>query len=363
MSTSVLASFFAAYKDIGRQRAIELLHRKAYRHPTRRLHTVAQWALAEMLYHGAQESKLGVFQVFARHFSIIGVPVHVAKLMNEFLQRSREDVDDDQGEKAADPVVKHDPVVRHDPVVKHPEAPPQRMFPSSHHTALIWRVTASSTRSSRALERLYQELLDQVNLARNPEGITSTGEAVPNPIWRVFDEDPARHHAYVQPVPSPILFDDAHFNCIIDAFNSRKMFSRSLDVFMDMFKLHIQPSNETFKVVANALASSGELKKLDALLTRMEEAPDVVPDAALDGPQFLRPTEETYTVVILALLHRNDTSSALEIAKRLYLRNGYVSGTNPFTDSVLRRLLDIVENSAGTERYPRNPRPLRHKMV
>ncbi|THH32087.1 hypothetical protein EUX98_g2122 [Antrodiella citrinella] len=326
--TSLLARFFHSYKKIGRTTGLTLLRRRAYR-TSRRPQTIGQWALAEMLYQQTQSNPRGVFLAFAHHFHAVGLPARAAKFMSKLSKRPRL-------LKAGRP--DWEPV---ESVVSPQYTLNAKMWAGSHHTALVWRAVVQIADDLEQLQAFYQELLDQVALAREPEGVTDAGKYLPNPLQRAFDSDIV-HLDYIQPVPCPVQFDEVHFTIFIDAFVSLRSASKATEVLQDMFRLGIQPGGEAFMKLAAGFAQEGDLEKLNYLLTDMENAPEKT--AHVPGVvHFTRPNAITYTAVIHQLLKRRAYQPALEVAKRLYIKGGYVSGTNTVTDAALRRLLRKVE--------------------
>ncbi|TCD59973.1 hypothetical protein EIP91_010952 [Steccherinum ochraceum] len=335
--TALLAKFLDSYRDTGRIRGLVALRNRAYR-SSKRTQGIAQWALAEMLYHAARGNKREVLLAFAFHFHAVGIPIRATRFLIQLFKRPHIVAQGREDWATMEEIVGARYPVR------------EAVWSSSHHTAIIWRIVVQDLVSVGEVDELYKELLAQIQIARNPDGVTKNGQRLENPIVAAHDlntlsEDTGRQLAYTQPVPAPNQFDSAHFNVFLESYVSRKLVDRVTAVFEDMFRLGIPPSTETFTRVATGFARAGDVGKVDRLLTEMEASTEtkIMSKVSAQKPQFIRPVPETYSSVIRGLMHREMYDDATMIARRLYEKGGYVSGTNSAVDSVLEDLLAHLE--------------------
>ncbi|OBZ67587.1 hypothetical protein A0H81_12392 [Grifola frondosa] len=336
--SGALASLMRHYASAGRFTALRRLRDKAYK--TRSRQVISTWALGEMLYHLRRGEKNLVIAIFAEHFQVVGVPLRVFKYISRTERRLLRDV--------LPPGFLHVVLPRY--------RIEQRMWPSTHHTALIWRAAILFTESRESLEKLYQQLLTQVASTREPSNSATLSDlpATAEPD----DTDYFEFHGYPAPAPPPILFDSAHFNAFVHAFAHRLGPPRAAQVIIDMYRLGISPSTETLNILAGAFARAGNMTKLNQLLDRMDGGDHDVnqDDQRLEEPNppvetvpsrqhasaLPRADVVTYTAVIRWLFERKYYEDAAQMAQRLKTKTGYIFGTNPITDQVLQELACYV---------------------
>ncbi|KAH8101121.1 hypothetical protein BXZ70DRAFT_906781 [Cristinia sonorae] len=336
----LLARFFDAYKHTtGRIRGLAMLRSRAYRSP-KRIKTVSSWVLAEMLNHERKRERRGVLLAFAHHFYAVGIPVRAAKFMQKL---------------SRDPGVLNDQHPEWEPVesiVPSRYTLPVKRWPSSHHTALVWRAIVQDVESLEDVEALYQELLAHITISRNPEGVTPDDQPVPNPIRAAFDPntlstDPDRDRAYALPIPSPKQFDSAHFNVFLRSFAFKSEHVRAMEVFIDMCKFGIQPSVESFSIIAGALARARDLPRLWTLLGMMESSKVTSPPKYVSRQHevvFVRPSLTTFTKIIKNLMMKEMYDPALDVVQRMKRNGVYVPG-NEEVDRLLAELDSFVPPS------------------
>ncbi|KAH9939555.1 hypothetical protein B0H21DRAFT_35521 [Amylocystis lapponica] len=312
MSTSryplpgTLASFIGAYKEAGRTVALDIL----YRQSLRSYQTASMWVLAEMLYYFRRGQHNLVHYAFGHHFHFVGVPPRTRRYTIRTTTR----------------ISRRDGFHEFAPLLS-VYTQKDKMWPSTHHTALVWRVVALSRPDMPAVERLYAELLEQIARARNPEyapwpssAFSATSEFSP----------------YPEAIAPPVQFDAGHFDAFVYVFAHRGDVPRAAAVVQEMYSLGFTPGARTLTVLAAAFARDGDTSRLNQLLDRME-AP--APDAA-DAAQRLTlpaPNIVTYTAVMRAFLNRHNISEAVAVAERLK-KAGYVPGSNETTDQALVEL-------------------------
>lgn len=363
---SALATFIEAYRSAGQSRALHILRARSYK----RAPATAMWALSEMLYYHRRNRGHMLLLTFIHHFHMIGVPQWAVWRSVRTMERAEKGGADSNYARYA--------------VLYPPQPLGAKLFPSTHHTALVWHVTAQSMRSTQSLEELYQELLTQIAAARyaaapapalstspaspTPSTSTSSPNAPAEPLTDVAelqansaeiltdsahppdDSLDARRASYPALIVPPMMYDSGHFNAFVLAFGQRSGPTRAAQVVADMYRHGIQPSVETLTMLIASFASIGDVGKLTTLLDRMEASADngtrsgdVSSQVAASsvqkmGPQLPPPNVVTYTAVIKSLMDAEKLEDALAIAQRLRTKLGYVLGTNHITDSVLNEL-------------------------
>lgn len=332
---SILASFITAYKAAGHDAALHILRKRSY---TASLPTTSMWALTEMLFHFRRKEGILVILVFTHHFHAVGIPKRVYKYISRTERRLNRE-----------PELRPE-VFQH---VIYPQYPlEKKLWPSTHHTALVWRVASEFMKEPQQLEKLYEELLAQVAISRSQQPSPDSAHSVHTDG---FTESQVPDN--LEPITPPILFNSAHFNVFIYAFAKQISPYRAAKVIADMYRVGISPSVESLNMLTAAFARIGDVQKLTMLLDCMEETQGetsgVESHVQDDGDRLTNsspvaktgqgkplppPNVVTYTAIIRYLIQSQLYMDALSIATRLRTKAGYVPGTNPITDEVLQEL-------------------------
>ncbi|GBE83987.1 hypothetical protein SCP_0510460 [Sparassis crispa] len=340
------AEFMDAYRASGRSVALGILRKQSY---SNSFATASWWALSEMMYHYRRQEYALVLLAYAHHFHLVGIPAWLSQHLSTLEKLAQ---DSRYGRR----VIPLYPV-------------PQKHWPMSQHTSLVWRAVVELTaETSGALESLYQELLSQVAAS---QGAVTTGSLMkPEPLHslpRVQDWSIPSADEYPAAIPPPTSFDDAHFNVFIRAFINKEGAgpARAIQVIDDMYRFGFKVSVHSLTPLVSAFAREGEQDRLKMLLSRMEEslpsetpaedsvaegegdvagAAGVAPENALPAPNVV-----TYTAIIWAFIRTYQYQEATEFVEQLKEKGRYVPGTNRRTDLALAVLKERIRMGGGFE--------------
>ncbi|PCH35217.1 hypothetical protein WOLCODRAFT_139805 [Wolfiporia cocos MD-104 SS10] len=325
---SALARFMAEYRARGRSIGLQILRKKAYEKPA----TMSMWVLAEMLYHTQRGERNRVMEIYAHHFFTVGLPEYAEQNL-WFLSEQKNRA---QALSSSDDLYLLPPV----------EA---KTWPSTHHTAVVWKAVAASAKRAEPLELLYSELLRKVTNARAMNAACH---------WSP-EEVIARSTEYPSAAAPATLYDVGHFNVFVYEFAEHVGPARAAKVVADMYRYGIAPTVETLTMLGSSFARCADVKKIYALLDQMENSTEQRPiiedeslaarvatqqrkSLALPSPNII-----TYTAIMRFLINRKHGEIALQIARRMQQNLGYIPGTNPYTDEVL---LQLAEYAFTTDR-------------
>ncbi|KZT04488.1 uncharacterized protein LAESUDRAFT_727967 [Laetiporus sulphureus 93-53] len=340
-SPAALAIFMTVYKATGRTLALRILRTRSYR----TFPTTSMWALAEMLYHLRRDENLLLINVFTHHFHFVAVPRRMWKYPRRAASRMKKD---GNVPRESLPLLPSQPLQ-------------QKLWPSTHHTALVWRAVAEIMSTPIALEGLYRELLEQVDTAQRAAALPSqrTTDDIESDPQRPADaplgtgesqDIPSSEQAYPSPIAPSSMYDSAHFNVFIQAFGARFGPSRAAQVISDMYRLGIKPGIESLTTLAAVFARFGDLWKLTSLLDRMEAGEG----SARSSQTLPQPNIVTYTAIISWLLKTGRYRDASVIALRMKARLDYQPGMNPLTDAALANLDLALQFSSLKQDDPRD---------
>jgi hypothetical protein len=305
-----LARFFHAYRSIGRSRGLVMLNRKAFgsSHVTKSL-----WLRAEMLFYLHTNQFPLLISTFARHFYLIGVPTaEVLPVVNMQMRQTKHNRRAFM--KTLIPWV----------------ATWERIWPTNMHTALVWQALVSMTRSTEAIQRMYYQL---VQMTRSSS---------------------AQVEGYSGNTAPPVLVvTQGHFAPFLVFYARRATGKTNVEhvtrIFNDMLQLGISPSEHTLNILVAAYARSGDNRRVESVLKRMETNMNVCEDIP-EQRQFPPPSIVTYTSIIQGFVESRSLQSALAMETRMMQRIQFVEGMNKRTDSVLvslRRLQREIGNQSG----------------
>ncbi|KAF9219528.1 hypothetical protein BS17DRAFT_666482, partial [Gyrodon lividus] len=312
-SPYAIYSFITSYKALGRTHphtthprtrtpthALTLLRALAYCHSPK---SASTWAFTEMLHHRLRKEPVRVLLVFFQHFHLVGIP---RKTVLSLIRGRR-------GQEA-----RKDGVQR---LVEPPYRMREKLWPSAHHTAVVWEAVVSlSTKTER--ERLYSLLLTLVGQSRQREPEASRSRD------RITLQLPAN------------TYDAAHFSPFVSSWAKRSP-RKASEVLRDMVGLGIEPSMVQWSIVARGYAQHGDpliaLRILDRL-EEMERASDRQPDAPRRPSDMLL---GTYTNVLRGFVAAGNMEHAREAEKWLVERLGYRAGDRQATDASIRLLREL----------------------
>jgi hypothetical protein len=281
-----IARFFEVFSP--NRTAIHLLSRFIDIQPFRYR---GQWILGQMLYYSRRKEWRELIGAFDAHFFRAGVPADI-------------DADISRGSV-------NGPLTQ------------GRIFPSSAHTALVWKAVVKLRRDG-PLSMLFKELVEQVTASRGGNSARAEQLSVS---------------------ASPGVFGLAHFTPFLFAADRNRRYTDLVAMCGEMFRLGIKPRARELSLLAGAHAIKAEgleaIRTLDRMENLMEEersslpqrpAHDVSRDVAL------------YIPALRNFLSRKDTAGAHLVRQRILWR-GYVKGTNSKVDELLARLK--TPNKAG----------------
>ncbi|KAG6377521.1 hypothetical protein JVT61DRAFT_15331 [Boletus reticuloceps] len=311
-SPHALYSFITSYQALGRTRGLALLRTLAYRHSPK---SASTWAFTEMLHHRSRREFIHLLLVFSQHFHLVGVP---RKTLLSFIRGTR-------GQQA-----------RKEPVQRWVVAPcpmKGKLWPSAHHTALVWEAIVLLSPTIER-ERLYGLLLSLVRQSRQQEQEVRDGPStrqVPDVRTRVHLELP------------PDTYDAAHFSPFVSSWARRRPV-RAAGIMRDMVHVGVEPTMIQWSMVARgyaqhddplvALRILGRLEELER--GRVEGCGGEGEEGEGDPSKRWSPSDVllgVHTNVLRGFVLRGDVQHAREVERRLVERLGYQAGDRPATDA------------------------------
>ncbi|TFY56480.1 hypothetical protein EVJ58_g7615 [Rhodofomes roseus] len=340
---SVLANVFAACAHFQCPRILTILRERAYR----KTDTAMVWALAEMLYHHKRRDVHAISLVFRNNFRMIGVPPQAYFYASFYRRGPRWD----------------DSSLSTSKLYTHATLPSDgyKMWPSTHHTVLVWRACAEKVVHAASLTKLYKELLAQVKASRQVHSLVHS-PSPPNIAQERHDtaqdvrlgsvESAGAESPYPTPTPPPYMYDDAHFNVFVREFGKTDT-AAAARVISDMYQLGVQPGVETLSLLLCCFSEQEEESKMIQLLERMEATLDAEAahgDSATSASNDLvlpPPNVAAYVTVIEHLMVHQQPVVASGIALRMFNKLQYQFGTKTQMD---RLLLTLVHALAALKR-------------
>lgn len=331
----------------GRLSLLTLLRKKAYR----TTYGASKWAVAEMLFYLKQQDAPALGIVYGNTFRLVGVPR--------------------QALHYAWPLWAERP-----PTDYPPKSPLQRlamsslpqlkrkMWPSAHHTALVWVACVRRTKDRGALWKLYKELLTQVTAAQEVERASMhepahVASSAPEPTRSQGASVASAKQPQADLRGPSRIYQDAHFKIFIRAFGKTSP-ADAARVVADMYRLGIQPSLESMLALLRCFAAHNKRGMLLGLLKRMEAAfakryghessnPGAGATAPTDEPVVKdlvlpAPNIAAYLIVIEHLIAHHRNVAASHVARRMLKNLGYQSVTNTAADRVLRNLVLLLSD-------------------
>ncbi|KAH9933074.1 uncharacterized protein B0H18DRAFT_952182 [Fomitopsis serialis] len=342
---SVLMHVVSACTRFRHPRILSILRKRAYRNT----HTAMIWALAEMHFYYSCRCSQAVSLIFCNNFRMVGIP-RQASHYAWFIRDGR------IPDWFPPPVS-----IWHAQAMTSLFPVKRKMWPSSHHTALVWRACVKEVKHTMSLHRLYAELLDQVRATREvkslspPEsaqkGSSSASDShsvLPAGIQPAVTESP-----YPVPVPPSYIHDDAHFNVFVRAFGKTNS-AAAARVVADMYRLGITPGVETMVSLLRSFAERRDTDKLMQLFGRMEATADAeaargdsVTAASNTRAALPPPNLAAYLVVVKHLTIHHRLKDASDVARRMLTRLEYQLGTSTTADRLLVKLVNLLSIAEG----------------
>jgi len=300
-----IVPYFDLYKTDHRGGgAVNWLRSRAYRISFTAISTVL---LAELLHHHRRGQFKHVLWVFERFFHVIAVPSE--NVMRRLWKRH------------------HYPPRMH---LQYWSLPPRitettfnlpsRLWPSAHHTALVWSALVHLCDTEDELFALYDQLLQHSARSENPR-----------------HSHRHQHHRHpggtITPVTAPAdRHDAAHFRPFLIAFTLLRGAQYGLRVLDDMQERGIAPSAQLLSTAAGLQARHGEpalaLRMLDVmrgLLERGEQGENQEEGAKTQRGHLLL---AAYTSVMRGFADRRELAHARQVADMLVEQLEYVEGGN-----------------------------------
>ena len=322
-----IVPYFDLYKTDLRGGAVNWLRSRAQRlsHPA--LSTVL---LAELLHHHRRGQFRHVLWVFEKYFHAVAVP--------------SEDVTRRLWKRHHYPPHKH---LRHwsvPPSIRETTFNiPSRLWPLTHHTALVWSALVHLCESEDELFVLYDQLLQH-----STRFLKLAGE---HRLHSHRHRHGSHDHSMTPTAAPADRYDSAHFQPFLIAFTLLRGAQYGLRVLDDMQDRGVAPSPQTLSIAAALQARHGEpalaLRMLDVIRSTLERGED-----GEAKTQRQRPVLAAYTGVLRGFADRRDLAQARRVAGMLAEQLGYVEG-NARTDAVLRyvRRLEVEGPDAEPEPF------------
>jgi hypothetical protein len=324
---SDIVPYFDRYKtDLRGGGAVNWLRSRAYRLSHAAISTVL---LAELLHHHRRGQFVYVLWLFEKFFHVVAVPSEVVR--RRLWKRH------------------HYPPHMHLHYWALPSSIttttfnlPSRLWPSAHHTALVWSALVHLCQSEDELFALYGLLLQ--HSARFQQ---SAVEIEHRHHHYHYDRHGRSHHGGIPPVTAPAdRCDAAHFQPFLIAFTLLRGAKYGLRVLDDMQDRGVAPSAHTLSTAAALQAKHGEptlaLRMLDVMRGLLEGGEQGEDE---EGKAQQRQSLLTaYTGVLRGFADRRDLAHARQVADMLAEQLGYVEGGadgdegNALTDAALRFL-------------------------
>ncbi|OCH86805.1 hypothetical protein OBBRIDRAFT_203014 [Obba rivulosa] len=359
-SPSALATFIETYKtqSTSAPKILQILWRRASRHRA----TLSLWALAEMLVYERAGDRPNVLWVYNHHFHIVGVPTRMQQYVRRLRRRARKAGRTSGGQE--------DFTLPRLPKLK------TKLWPTAHHTALVWRTAAASARSREYLELMYKYFLVRVEQSQSAEGSRHLlkpillraavyGHVEDLALDNLHMSDDAEEADYPAPIAPPITFDAAHFNAFMQEFAWRIGPYRAARVLIDMARLNITPNRHTYTILVDTFARYNRRAVVFELLDRMEANPAfrgavagaIQPDIHprhyewLDLPFYYSdPNIVTYTAALVWFVKGEQYEDAALVVERMYKHIPRVKelmwGYSSSSPGALSERLRLVENES-----------------
>jgi hypothetical protein len=322
-----LVPYFDLYKTDLRGEAVNWLRSRAYRLSYSALSTVL---LAELLHHHRRGQFRHVLWVFEKFFHAVAVPSE--DITRRLWKRHH-----------------YPPLMR----LNHWSLPhsitkttfnfPSRLWPSTHHTALVWSALVHLCESKDELFALYDQLLQHSTRFLKP--------ADAHRLHRHHYHCHCSHDHSMTPTAAPAdRHDAAHFQAFLIAFTHLRGAQYGLRVLDDMQDRGVAPDAHTLSVAAALQARHGEpalaLRMLDTIRGTLEHGED-----GEAKTQRHRQALTAYTGVLRGFADGRDLAHARRVAGMLAGQLGYVEG-NARTDAVLRFVRRLEVEGPGAEPEP-----------
>lgn len=332
-----LALFIHDYKEAtGRDRAIALLRNRAFKHG----HAPASdWAMAELLYHHHRNEHRLVLIVFKNFFHLVGVPADMVRFYIKVLSPHRK----------ARTKFRWVRYIPNDFVLSIRYNLQAKLWPTPHHTALVW-VALAWLNNHRTLEKLYRRLLLQIHESRAPATALADSRSASSAIPSSVVHDVSVKHDAEEDLDASLartqshVVDGAHFTPFLVAFTKRGQVGRAIQLMADMMTLGIKPTVEHWTILAGSCARNGDARQVFRILDSME-ADGARADMG-DNPTIIRfpaPTLATYTNVMQSFVRARRLDDALNIKARIMTKCQYVVGESRTTDHALFILKTLQE--------------------
>lgn len=313
-----LVPYFDIYKtDLRGGKAENQLRSRAYRvSPT----AASAVLLAEQLHHHRRGQFRYVLWVFEKFFHVVGVP--------------SEDVTRRLWKREHYPShlqIHYWCIPTH--IIETTFNLPSRLWPTHHHTALIWSSLVHLCESEEELFALYDSLLR--HSAQFPNSTAGHHHG--------YHYHHLSHHnnGTLAPVPSSAdKFDAAHFRPFLIAFTLLRDAEYGLRVLDDMQDRGITPSAQILSTAAALQARHGEpglaLRMLDIIRGQIERHGDGEAEMEMAGAEAEVGVGESnkkrqqlisaYTGVLRGFVDRRDIVQARRVAELLHSHLGFVEG-------------------------------------
>lgn len=310
-----LVPYFDIYKTHLRGgRAVNILRSRAYRIS---LNAASAVLLAELLHHHRRGQFRHILWLFEKFFHDVGV--HSEDITRQLWKR-----------------VHYPPRLHIHPwhiparITQTTFNLPSKLWPTHHHTALVWSALAHLCMSEDELFALYDSLLQHSSRYQKTTG--SSSFPAPVPATAVKDK-----------------LDAAHFRPFLIAFTQLRDAKYSLRVLDDMQNLGIAPSAQFLSTTAALQARQGEpalaLRMLDIIRGLIERQGDEEADVEMEmgagsgagAGERVRKSQKllsAYTGVLRGLVDRRDLVQARRVAELLHSHLGYGEGRGNSDDRV-----------------------------
>ena len=243
------------------------------------------WILGEMLYYARRKEWRELIGAFDTHFFRTGVPKNIDKY------KSRGRV-----------------------TVHYAE---QRLFPSPHHTGLVWMAFVEILKEARPVLMLFRELIEQAKAAKTRKCAQAGSSPVPT---------------------STEMFDANHFTPFLVASYRERRVKRLVLTFDEMRRLGIEPSVDQLSLLAGAYARISKGHEAIRSLDRIE---DILKEEGANWPSQsyhdISRDVFLYMPALKGFVARRDIAGASLVRQRI-LCHGYVKGTIRAVDRTLAKL-------------------------
>ena len=318
-----IVPYFDLYKtDLRGGSAVNWLRKRAYRVSFTALSTVL---LAELLHHHRRGQFKYVLWIFQTFFHVVAVPSE--NIARRLWKRH------------------HYPPHMH---LQHWSLPPRitkttfnlpsRLWPSAHHTALVWSALVHLCETEDELFALYDQLLQ--HSARSEKTALEFEQPHRHSHRHQLHQRHRSHGDIITPVMAPAdRHDAAHFRPFLIAFTLLRGAQYGLRVLDDMQARGIAPSAQILSTAAGLQARHGEpalaLRMLDVmrglLLGRGEHGEGENNHVDVDDEEAVKTRRQrlllaAYTSVMRGFADRRELAHARQVAEMLVEQLEYVEG-------------------------------------